>query len=199
MRAKESPYTHGPLYNTVYYKKVLDITLIFVGPQLDCFCYVYTFHSHYNTVWIANMEIGLDPSNCVINRLRCTCISVLSSAPARSFFKASSCLCRSRTCFFLASSWSFLNFSSSWISTNYKSLHMRKPTIWVPTRSHTNYAVQSQKMVRGWKFWIYKVEELYYSCSENKGADQLRSYCEADLNLCFRLCRLSDFPCNGSY
>ena len=27
-------------------------------------------------------------------------------------------------------------------------------------------------------------------CSENKGADQLRIYCEADLRLCFRLCRL---------
>ena len=24
----------------------------------------------------------------------------------------------------------------------------------VPTRSDTNRAVQSQKMVRGWKFWI---------------------------------------------
>ena len=30
---------------------------------------------------------------------------------------------------------------------------------------------------------------MYYPCSENKGADQLRSYCEADLRLCFRLCR----------
>ena len=37
-----------------------------------------------------------------------------------------------------------------------------------------------RKMVRGWKFWILKVEELYYPCSENQGADQLRSYCEAD-------------------
>ena len=36
-------------------------------------------------------------------------------------------------------------------------------------------------------------------CSENKGADQLRSYCEADLHLCFRLCRLFFFPCGGSY
>ena len=72
---------------------------------------------------------------------------------------------------------------------------MRKPTIWVPTRSNTNRAVLSQKMVRGCKFCIKKVEELYYSCSENKGADQLgsycevadqlRSYCEADLRLCF--------------
>ena len=32
-----------------------------------------------------------------------------------------------------------------------------------------------------------EVEELYYPCSENKGADQLRSYCEADLRLCFRI------------
>ena len=28
---------------------------------------------------------------------------------------------------------------------------------------------------------------MYYPSSENKGADQLRSYCEADLRLCFRL------------
>ena len=34
------------------------------------------------------------------------------------------------------------------------SLCVRKPTIWVPTRSDTNRAVQSQKMARGWKFWI---------------------------------------------
>ena len=29
------------------------------------------------------------------------------------------------------------------------------------------------------------VEGLYYLCSKNKGADQLRSYCAADLRLCF--------------
>ena len=40
----------------------------------------------------------------------------------------------------------------------------------------------------------FKVEKLYYPCSENKGADQLRSYCEADLRLCFCLCRLLVFP-----
>ena len=28
---------------------------------------------------------------------------------------------------------------------------------------------------------------MYYPSSENKGADQLRSYCEADLRLCFRI------------
>ena len=39
---------------------------------------------------------------------------------------------------------------------------------------------------------------MYYPCSENKGADQLRGYREADLRLCFRLCRLLVFPCDGS-
>ena len=37
---------------------------------------------------------------------------------------------------------------------NKMSLCVRKPTIWALTRSNTNRAVQSQKMVRGWKFWI---------------------------------------------
>ena len=36
------------------------------------------------------------------------------------------------------------------------------------------------------KFWILVEEELYYPNSENKGADQLCSYCTADLRLCFR-------------
>ena len=39
---------------------------------------------------------------------------------------------------------------------------------------------------------------MYYLCSENKGADQLRGYLEADLRLCFRICRLLVFPCGGS-
>ena len=47
--------------------------------------------------------------------------------------------------------------------------------------SDTNKAVQPQKMVRGLKFWDLVVEELYYLCSENKGADQLCSYFTADL------------------
>ena len=36
---------------------------------------------------------------------------------------------------------------------------------------------------------------MYYPSSENKGADQLRGYREADLRLCFRLCRLLVFQC----
>ena len=47
-----------------------------------------------------------------------------------------------------------------------------------PTWSDTNQAVQLQKIARCLKFRIHKVEELYYPCSENKGAD---------LRLCFRI------------
>ena len=65
--------------------------------------------------------------------------------------------------------------------------------MWFPNKSDTKRAVQAQKMARDWKFWIKKVEELCYPCSENKGADQLHSYCEADLCLCFRICRLLVF------
>ena len=64
---------------------------------------------------------------------------------------------------------------------------MRKPAFWFPTWSDTKQAVQLQKLVRGLKFRIWKVEGLYYLCSENKDADQLRGYREADLRLCFRI------------
>ena len=79
------------------------------------------------------------------------------------------------------------------------SLCVRKPTIWVPSRSDTNRPVQSQKQARSLKFWICVKEELYYPCSETKGVDQLRGYCEVDLRLCFRVCRLVVFLCDGSY
>ena len=39
---------------------------------------------------------------------------------------------------------------------------MRKLTFWFPTWSDTNQAVQLQKMARGLKFRILKVEGLYY-------------------------------------
>ena len=53
---------------------------------------------------------------------------------------------------------------------------MRKPTFWFPTCSGTNHAVQVQKMARGLKVRIRKVEGLFYLCSEIKGADQLRVF-----------------------
>ena len=54
-------------------------------------------------------------------------------------------------------------------------------------------------MARGLKFRTKEVEGLYYPCSENKGADQLGGYREADLRLCFRICKnpLYDQVCVG--
>ena len=40
---------------------------------------------------------------------------------------------------------------------------------------------------------------LYYLCSENKGADQLRGYREADLHLCFRICKKPFFSQRGLF
>ena len=74
-----------------------------------------------------------------------------------------------------------------------------KPTMWFPNRSDTNWPVQLQKRARSLKFRLYVEEELYYPSSENKDAGQLRGYREADLRLCFRLCRLLVFPRGGSY
>ena len=79
------------------------------------------------------------------------------------------------------------------------SLCMRKPTIWVSDQVDTNRPVQSQKQARFLKFWLKEEEGLYYPCSENKVADQLRGYREADLRLCFRICRLLVFLCSGSH
>ena len=56
------------------------------------------------------------------------------------------------------------------------SLVLRKPVFGV---SDTNRAMQSQKMARALKFWIYKVEGSYYLSSENKDAGQLRGYQKA--------------------
>ena len=69
---------------------------------------------------------------------------------------------------------------------NHMSRVMRKPTFCFPTWSDTNQTVQLQKMARGLKFRIYEVEGLYYPCSENK-------YREADLRLCFRICKMLVF------
>ena len=40
---------------------------------------------------------------------------------------------------------------------------------------------------------------MSYLCSENKDADQLRGYREADLRLCFRPCKLLVFSRTGSF
>ena len=51
---------------------------------------------------------------------------------------------------------------------------MRKPVFGDSARSNKNRAVHPQKMARGLKFRIKKVEGLYNLCNEDKGADQLR-------------------------
>ena len=65
------------------------------------------------------------------------------------------------------------------------------------SRSVTNQAVQPLEIAKGLKFWI---KVLYYQSSENKGADQLRgSSREADLRLCFRICKTLVFSRRGSF
>ena len=54
-------------------------------------------------------------------------------------------------------------------------------------------------MATGLKFRTNEVEGLYYLCSENKGADQLRGYREADLRLCFRICKKPVLSQRGSF
>ena len=65
--------------------------------------------------------------------------------------------------------------------------------MWILTRPERNQAVQALEMARGLRFCIKEVEVLYYPSSENKGADQLRGYREADLRLCFRICKMLVF------
>ena len=64
------------------------------------------------------------------------------------------------------------------------------------TRSDTNWAVQTQKMARGLKFWNEEEEGFNYLCREYKGADQLRGYHAADLRFCFCIHKKQVF---GSY
>ena len=54
--------------------------------------------------------------------------------------------------------------------------------------------VQAQKRARSLKFRIKVEEESYYPRSENKGADQLRGYREADLRLLFSPMQIVGFP-----
>ena len=50
-------------------------------------------------------------------------------------------------------------------------------------RHKPSCTTNQSRWLETWKF------ELHYPCSETKGADQLRSYCEADQRLCFRISR----------
>ena len=45
-------------------------------------------------------------------------------------------------------------------------------------------------------FTSTEVEGYYFLCNENKGTDQLHSYCAADLCLCFHICKKQVFSCS---
>ena len=62
---------------------------------------------------------------------------------------------------------------------------MRKPVFGVSDQVRHKPGCAITEMPKGLKFRIKEEEGLYYPCSENKGADQLRGYREADLRLCF--------------
>ena len=65
---------------------------------------------------------------------------------------------------------------------------MRKWSSGFPTRSDTNPPMQLQKMARSMKISASKRRRVVlYLCSKNNGADQLCSYCTADLCVCFRI------------
>ena len=65
---------------------------------------------------------------------------------------------------------------------------MKTNSFWFLTRSD----VQSKKQTRILKFRIYQEGGLYDLSSENKGADKLCSYCEADLRLYLSIYLSSD-------
>ena len=78
---------------------------------------------------------------------------------------------------------------------------MRKPVF--PTEHRSFQTVQHKSgfaaIESGLSFLILIEEGLYYLCSENKEADQLRGYCAADLHLCFRICKKLGFLLRGSF
>ena len=76
---------------------------------------------------------------------------------------------------------------------------MRKPTVWVPTRSDTSRAVQSQKIARSLKFWMKEEEGLYYPCRENKGADHFVGFLMQRLKLHYSNCIISTRKVWSSY
>ena len=72
----------------------------------------------------------------------------------------------------ILSQWRLENIAVKFSRVQEMSRLVGKPTIWFPNRSDTNRAVQTLKQARSLKLRIQEEEEVYYSCSENKGADQ---------------------------
>ena len=71
----------------------------------------------------------------------------------------------------------------------YMSLVVRKPVFGVSDQVRHKPGCTATEDGQRLEIWIWVVEGLYYLYSENKGADQLRGYREADLCLSFRICK----------
>ena len=90
-------------------------------------------------------------------------------------------------------------YHTSWSLQWNEPSHEKTNNLCFRTGPTKNQHVQSQKQARSLKVWIKEEEELYYPCSENEGADQLRSYCDADLHLCISICTMLVFSRCDSY
>ena len=77
--------------------------------------------------------------------------------------------------------------------------HMSLAVLGFPTRSDTNQAVQVQKLVRVFKISGLESRGIVLLCIENKDADQLRGYREADLRLCFSHMQKAGFYHNEAH
>ena len=66
---------------------------------------------------------------------------------------------------------------------------VRKPIVGVSDQVRHKPGCTATEDGRYLNFRIWKAGGLYYSSGENKGADQLRGHREADLRLCFRVCK----------
>ena len=76
--------------------------------------------------------------------------------------------------------------------------------IWVASWENQRFGFRprlTQIRLCSYRRWLeaWNFEGLYYLYSENKGADQLRGYREADLRLRFRICKMLIFSWRGSF
>ena len=90
-------------------------------------------------------------------------------------------------CTFIQRGYKFYDLIFLFVSyVSYKSREARKTGL----QSSRPGLTQTGKQARSLKFRVQEEDELYYPCSENKDADQLCSYCRADVRLCYRIGKL---------
>ena len=75
---------------------------------------------------------------------------------------------------------------------------MRKPVFGVSNQAPYKPGCTTTQDGKRLEISYIESRGIYYPCSENKGADQLCGYREADLRLCFRICKKLVFSWRGS-